>query len=173
MKFKKFEYKKINSTNDTAIKKIRMGYLSGIVTSITQKKARGQHGRKWICFKGNLFMSIFFKVRKTISIATITKFNCNIIAKTIKKFIKKEIKIKYPNDLLLKNKKFCGILQETVFYKKDKFIVIGIGINLIKSPNVKNYLTTNILSETGFNVKKNKLLKAIELNYRKKLNLFA
>ena len=38
MKFQKFEYKKINSTNDIAIKKIKFGYISGIVTSIQQKK---------------------------------------------------------------------------------------------------------------------------------------
>ena len=173
MKFVIFKYKKINSTNDKAISKIRMGYLSGIVTSITQNKARGQYGRKWICFKGNLFMSIFFKIRRTINIATVTKINCNIISKTINKLIKKEIKIKYPNDLLIKNKKFCGILQETIIYGKYKFTIIGIGINLIKSPNIKNYLTTDILTETGLNIKKNKLLKAIERNYSKKLNLFA
>ena len=39
MKFQKFEYKKINSTNDIAIKKIKFGYISGIVTSIQQKKS--------------------------------------------------------------------------------------------------------------------------------------
>ena len=38
MKFPRFKYKKINSTNDTAIKKIKMGYLKGIITSITKKK---------------------------------------------------------------------------------------------------------------------------------------
>ena len=64
MKFQKFEYKKINSTNDIAIKKIKFGYLSGIVTSIQQKKARGQYGKKWISYRGNLFMSIFFNVKK-------------------------------------------------------------------------------------------------------------
>ena len=148
MKFQKFEYKKINSTNDIAIKKIKFGYLSGIVTSIQQKKARGQYGKKWISYKGNLFMSIFFNV-------------------------KKKIKIKYPNDLLINNKKFCGILQEIIINDKKKFIVVGVGINLVKNPNIKNYFTTNILKETGLILNRKKILKVIEINYRKKLNLFA
>ena len=112
MKFNKFKYKKINSTNDTAIKKIKMGYLNGIISSDNQKKARGQYGKKWICYKGNLFMSIFFRIKKNINLNKITKLNCEIIKKINLLKIKKKIKIKYPNDLLINNRKFCGILQE-------------------------------------------------------------
>ena len=173
MKFQKFEYKKINSTNDIAIKKIKFGYISGIVTSIPQKKARGQYGKKWISYRGNLFMSIFFNVKKSMSISKLTKLNCNIIKQSISKFIKKKIKIKYPNDLLINNKKFCGILQEIIINDKKKFIIVGVGINLVKNQNIKNYLTTNILKETGLILNKKKILKIIEINYRKKLNLFA
>ena len=173
MKFQKFEYKKINSTNDIAIKKIKFGYLSGIVVSIQQKKARGQYGKKWISYKGNLFMTIFFNVKKSISLSKLTKLNCNIIKQSISKILKKKIKIKYPNDLLINNKKFCGILQETIINEKKKFMIVGIGINLVKSPNIKNYLTTDILKETGLILNRKKLLEIIEKNYLKKLNLFA
>ncbi len=173
MKFKRFEYKNINSTNDTAIKKIKMGYSNGIITSITQKKARGQYGKKWISYKGNLFMSIFFRINKKISLNKITKINCDIIKKSIILIIKKKIKVKYPNDLLINNKKFCGILQEIIISNKKKFIIVGIGINLVKNPNLKNYLTTNIHKETGLKIKKNKILKSIETNYNKNLFLFA
>ena len=73
---------------------------------------------------------------------------------------------------LVNKKKICGILQETTFNKKVKFIVIGIGINLIKNPKIKNYPTTNILKETGIKVKKMNLIKNIEKNYIKNLKLF-
>ena len=56
---------------------------------------------------------------------------------------------------------------------KSKFIIIGVGINLIKSPKIKNYPTTNILKETSFKVKKYDLIKNIEKNYIKNLKLFA
>ena len=118
-------------------------------------------------------MSIFFNVKKSMSISKLTKLNCNIIKQSISKFIKKKIKIKYPNDLLINNKKFCGILQEIIINDKKKFIIVGVGINLVKNPNIKNYLTTNIHKETGLILNKKKILKIIDINYRKKLNLFA
>ena len=57
--------------------------------------------------------------------------------------------------------------------EKVKFIVIGIGINLVKDPTIKNYPTTNIFKETGIKVKKLHLIKNIEKNYIKNLKLFA
>ena len=57
--------------------------------------------------------------------------------------------------------------------KEQKFLIIGIGINLIKNPIINNYPTTNILKETGFKVKKYNLIKKIEKYYVKKLKLFA
>ncbi len=173
MKFKKFFYKKVNSTNDLAIKKIKTGITQGIIVADCQKKGRGQHGKKWLSFKGNLFITIFFKIRRNINIKKITVLNCKIIKKTLLKYIKKTISIKAPNDLLINKKKICGILQEIKFNNEAKFIVIGVGINLIKNPKIKNYPTTNILSETGFKVKKIDLIKNIEKNYINNLKLFA
>ena len=173
MKFKKFLYKKVNSTNDLALKKIKSGYKNGIIVSEFQKKGRGQVGKKWVSFKGNLFVTIFFEIKKNISIKKMTTMNCEIIKKILFKYIKKKITIKYPNDLLINKKKFCGILQEIKFNKNFKFIIVGIGINLIKNPEIKNYPTTNILNETGIEVKKLKLIKSIENNYSSKLKLFA
>jgi len=172
MSFKKFFYKKVNSTNDLAIKKITTGITQGIIIADYQKKGRGQHGKKWLSFKGNLFITIFFKIKENINIKKITILNCKIIKKSLFKYIKKAISIKPPNDLLINKKKICGILQEIKFNNQSKFIVIGIGINLIKNPEIKNYPTTNIFRETGFKVKKHDLIKNIEKNYIKNLKLF-
>ena len=64
MKLKKFSYKKVNSTNDLAIQKIKKGFIQGLVFAEEQKKGRGQYGKKWLSQKGNLFLSIFFKIKK-------------------------------------------------------------------------------------------------------------
>ena len=173
MKFKKFFYKKVNSTNDLAARKIKFGFTKGIIISEYQKRGRGQFGKKWISFKGNLFMSIFFKIKKNITIKKLTVINCEIIKKILFKYFKKKITIKYPNDLLINKKKFCGILQEITFNNEFKFMIVGIGMNLIKNPKIKNYPTTNILIETGIKIKKLKLIKTIESNYSSKLKLFA
>ena len=173
MSFKKFFYKKVNSTNDLAIKKIKLGITKGIIIADYQKKGRGQQGKKWLSLKGNVFMSIFFEIKENINIKKITNLNCKIIKKVLFQYIKKTITIKPPNDLLVDKKKICGILQEIKFNQKHKFIIIGIGINLIKNPIIKNYPTTNILKETGFKVKRLNLIKKIEKNYIKNLKLFA
>ena len=173
MSFKKFFYKKVNSTNDLAIKKIKVGITKGIIIADYQKKGRGQQGKKWLSLKGNIFMTIFFKIKENINIKKITILNCKIIKKVLFQYIKKTITIKPPNDLLVDKKKICGILQEIKFNQKHKFIIIGIGINLIKNPIIKNYPTTNILKETGYKVKRLNLIKKIEKNYIKNLKLFA
>jgi len=62
MKLKIFKYKKVKSTNDIAIRKIRSGIKNGIVTSDVQSSGRGRHGNKWVSYKGNLFVTIFFSI---------------------------------------------------------------------------------------------------------------
>ena len=173
MKLKKFFYKKINSTNDIAVKKIRKGFRRGLVFAVEQKKGRGQYGKKWISLKGNLFFSIFFKIKNKITIKEITLSNCKIIKSILSKLFKIKLSIKPPNDLLINKKKVCGILQETIINNDKKFIIIGIGINLIKNPIIKNYPTTNLLEETGLKITRFKLLNVIKKDFEKNLKKFS
>jgi len=63
MKLKIIKFKSVKSTNDEAIKLIRSNkFFSGLVTTDSQIKGRGTIGKKWISYKGNIFISIFFKV---------------------------------------------------------------------------------------------------------------
>ena len=48
--------------------------------------------------------------------------------------------------------KISGILQETISKSGKTFIIVGIGVNLIKSPIIKNYPTTNLLDLTGVKI---------------------
>ena len=154
MKLKKFNFKIIDNTNNLAIKIIKdTHYKSGIVIAEKQKKGKGQYGKKWISFKGNLFVSIFFQVSNVqLSLKDLTKVNCFLVKKLLSNFYKGKITIKKPNDLLINNMKISGILQETLFKSDKKFIIVGIGINLIKSPIIKNYFTTSLLELTGVKI---------------------
>ena len=169
MKFKKFLIKVADSTNNVAIKKIKEGNLKGIVIAEKQTKGRGQYGNTWSSLKGNLFLSIFFEINHNFSLKKFTKKNCLIIKKIISKFISEKVKIKPPNDILVKNKKICGILQETIFHNEKRFVIIGIGINLFKSPNIKKYPTTH-LSNYVENVDKMLVIRNIKKQYEKKIN---
>ena len=63
MKLKKFKFKKVKSTNYTAIRIIKnSNYKSVIVISDKQIRGKGQYGKKWISYKGNLFISFFYEL---------------------------------------------------------------------------------------------------------------
>ena len=115
MKLKKFKFKKVKSTNNTAIRIIKKtNYALGMVVAETQSKGRGQYGRKWISLKGNLFVSFFNELKKTnLSINLITKGNCLLVKNLLSKFTNKRITIKKPNDLLIDKKKLVE------FYKRS------------------------------------------------------
>jgi len=66
MKIKKFKFKKVKSTNNTAIRIIKeTKHNLGMVVAETQLNGRGQYGRKWVSPKGNLFVSFFNELNKT------------------------------------------------------------------------------------------------------------
>ena len=49
----------------------------------------------------------------------------------------------------MNRKKICGLLQETIISGNRKFLIIGIGVNIVSNPDVNNeYQATNILLET-------------------------
>ena len=79
-----------------------------------------------------------------LTITKITKLNCILVKKLISKYYKKRIVYKKPNDLLIEGKKICGILQEIINKQNQKFLILGIGIKLIKNPIISNYPTTNL-----------------------------
>lgn len=157
MKLLKFTYKKVMSTNDVAIRKIRSGIEQGIIITNEQKKGRGRFGNKWISLKGNLFTTIFYKVNSNYNLKKITHKNCLLIFKTLKTIIKKNISIKYPNDILINSKKICGILQEIIKYKNKYFIIVGIGINIVASPKINKYQTTYLNKYLNRNISKYKI----------------
>ena len=161
MVLKKFKYINVSSTNDVAIKKIKQGYKAGIVISDTQSSGRGQYGRKWVSKKGNLFFSIFFIVNKRVQISRLVASLLRIIKKILLKYTNSNLNIKKPNDITINKKKICGVLNETLFYNNLKFLVVGIGINIASSPNLRNYQTTSLNEITNKKVSKIELLKKI------------
>ena len=172
MKFKKFKFKKIKSTNNTAIRIIKETNCNlGMVVAETQEKGRGQYGRKWISYKGNLFVSFFNELNKAnLSISAITKINCLLVKKLLSKFTKKNILFKKPNDLLINKKKISGILQEVIFLKDKKFLITGIGINIVKNPNIKNYPATNLQEVTKKSISKLIVEKKLKQIFEKNLS---
>jgi len=168
MKLKKFFFRKIKSTNDTSIRLIKKGEESGIISADTQTKGKGQRGNKWISKKGNLFITIFFKISNKISLKKLTSINLSILKKIITNQIKVKTEVKLPNDILIYKKKVCGILQEIIYKNNLKYLIVGVGINIISSPDIKNYPTTYLNKYSKKKINKLKLINEIKLIFENK-----
>jgi len=169
MKIKIKKFKEVKSTNDIAIKFIKRNLSEPmLITSETQTCGRGRVGKKWISKKGNLFISIYFKLdQKKITFKQFAVLNAFLLKKIIVKKISKKVKIKWPNDLLFNNYKFCGILQEVINFNNFDYLIVGIGINTNKAPKNKSFKSTclkNILKKKSNN---QKILKKIIIAYEK------
>jgi len=171
MKFEIYKFKEVTSTNDIAVNLIKEEKkITGCVYSDFQTKGRGTKGKKWISQKGNLFTSLFFPLRdKYPPFNEFSIINPILIADVIKKFCNdKSITLKYPNDVFLNGKKICGVLQELIVMEDRKFLIIGIGLNIVSNPNIEEkYKATNILSETKRAPQIKEIIDLIILSYER------
>ncbi|MDJ0519160.1 MAG: biotin--[acetyl-CoA-carboxylase] ligase [Trichodesmium sp. MO_231.B1] len=137
-------FSSLPSTNQTLWQLIHSGASPGTIVIATQQTAgRGQWGRNWISSIGGLYMSVAtnISIPQTPQLTLSTAWG---IASSLEDY-GVPVKIKWPNDLILENRKLGGILTETrINKKKISTAVIGIGINWANSVpdtgiNLQNY----------------------------------
>ena len=171
MKFEIFKFKNVTSTNEVAINLIKEKQKEiGCVYADTQTKGRGTHGRTWVSDKGNLFSSIFFPLEDNCPpFNEFSIINPIIISDVIKHFCcREDVNLKFPNDVFVNRKKICGVLQETIILGNRKFLIIGIGVNIVSNPDINDeYKATNILLETKKKPKIKEIIDLIILSYEK------
>ena len=138
------------STQDELIDFLNQHYLSEdflAVYTFNQTKGRGQYGNSWENLpEENLAYSFALKTKNiNISDTCFNFYTAILVRDFIANLTKTEVKIKWPNDLILKNKKICGML----FEKNKNYFVVGIGINILQE-NFKNLPKAgSVLSQTG------------------------
>ena len=169
MKLISIKFKSVKSTNDIAHKLIKKKKTSPtIILSEKQTKGRGTMGKKWISKKGNLFLTIFFDMtKKKVDFKKFSVLNAYLLKSILVKKFSNKIKIKWPNDLLFKGKKICGILQETVINGEKKFLIVGIGINTNLDPKNSSFSSTSLKQITKKNIDNKKLFIMIKKSYEK------
>ena len=167
MKINLKEFKKVKSTNDEAIKIIRSRKnKQGIIVSNLQTKGKGTMGKKWVSLKGNIFASVFFELKKNMpNYKEFSLINPLIIARILTKYTSFQVKIKWPNDLLIKSRKVCGILQELIKIDNKSFLIIGIGINTLKSPNNVKLKAISLMECSHKKINNREILSNLKKNY--------
>ena len=147
--FRKNKYKYyFLETTDSTMKEIKTRLKNNnlIVRANEQKKGRGRRGSKWISLPGNIYCSFAINTSLPINDFFIYSIFMSIVIKDSLEHIgMKHINFKWPNDVYYQDKKISGMILESFNDKNGrKFVIIGVGINFISSPNIDNYKTTNV-----------------------------
>lgn len=144
-------YEQIDSTNIRAKNWSQEGAKEGsLVIAEMQNAGRGRMGRHWLSPKGEgIWMSLI--VRPCIDIEKISQITILAglsMCASIRKETGLNVDIKWPNDLVLNNKKICGILCEMVKTNDGPAVIIGIGVNVNSKqfPNDLPYATSLYLA---------------------------
>jgi BirA family biotin operon repressor/biotin-[acetyl-CoA-carboxylase] ligase len=105
--------------------------LPVLVTSSLQTAGRGRVKRNWVSPKGKgLYSSFGFNLENSQNLNLLPLIAGISVIETLKKISDIELGLKWPNDILYKNKKIGGILIENIITAFDIFCITGIGINL-------------------------------------------
>jgi len=137
--YKVISFDKIPSTQTTAQELIgaRRAGDHTVIVAAAQSDGHGRFRRKWVSHHGNLYASFIYasperdaRLSYAVALAVAdTLFSFGIVPT-----------IKWPNDILVDDKKISGILIE--YY--GRFVVVGIGINIATNPTVAEYKTTKM-----------------------------
>jgi BirA family biotin operon repressor/biotin-[acetyl-CoA-carboxylase] ligase len=115
------------------------------VQAYEQVSGKGRHGNSWISPKGNLYISVLFFPQKDIKDFGQMAFVVALALKQTYLYFninKDDLRLKWPNDILIHNKKAAGLLLEA---GKDidnrDYLILGAGVNIFYAPEEKFKLT--------------------------------
>lgn len=147
-------FDEIDSTNSEAIRLVKANISGNFVIWATKQTAgRGRYGRQWQSDQGNLYTSVILDnnipITKQPQVSFITALALYDAINSVTKKSSQDLKtfVKWPNDILINDKKVAGILLESITIHKRNYLIIGVGVNISSNPTNVNYPTTSILSE--------------------------
>ncbi|MGZ3687626.1 MAG: biotin--[acetyl-CoA-carboxylase] ligase, partial [Bdellovibrionota bacterium] len=133
------------STNDLARALGEAGAPHGTwISARRQTRGRGRAGRDWQSEEGNLFISLVARVKDPALWSWVPLAAAVAVTRAVgRDFPEIPVRIKWPNDLWVRNRKLGGILCEGVG-TREAFIVIGIGLNCASAPEILERPATSL-----------------------------
>ena len=129
-----YTFETIDSTNNCAKAVAACGAVEGtVVFSEQQTSGKGRLGRLWVANPNeNLTFSVILRPRITPDqLDVLPLYVAVAVAQAVEKATGLDVVCKWPNDLLIRGKKFAGILIEgSVKQNNVEYVVVGIGINV-------------------------------------------
>ena len=153
--FDLYFFKNLENSNDKIKEVVKKNNNPNLALfCINQRNGRGRKGRVWKSKEGDLTCSILIK--KKLDITEIGRINIIIVSILINIFEDlglNKVKFKWPNDIVINNKKVAGILIETsVSNNTVNQFIIGIGVNIKSEPNNLKYSSTSLF-QNGLKIK--------------------
>ncbi|MDI7241843.1 bifunctional biotin--[acetyl-CoA-carboxylase] ligase/biotin operon repressor BirA [Providencia huaxiensis] len=170
----------IDSTNQYMLERINSLKSGDTCLAEYQSAGRGRRGRQWISpFGCNLYLSMYWKLDQGPAAAVGLSLVVGIvIAEALNKISQDKVKVKWPNDLYMNDKKLAGILVELTGKTGDAaHIIIGVGINIgMNKNNIENANTItqewSSLRDEVENIERNELSANIIKSLRESLVIF-
>ncbi|CRY57149.1 MULTISPECIES: bifunctional biotin--[acetyl-CoA-carboxylase] ligase/biotin operon repressor BirA [Yersinia] len=152
----------VDSTNQYLLDRITELRSGDACVAEYQHAGRGRRGRQWISpFGANLYLSMFWRLEQGPAAAMGLSLVVGIVmAEVLHKLGAGDVRVKWPNDLYLNDKKLAGILVELTGKTGDAAqLVIGAGINLTMRESTTNVISQDWinLQEAGVIIDRNKL----------------
>ncbi len=157
---------RLGSTNDRALAHARAGAAEGLVVVAEEQTAgRGRHGRRWHSPPGNLHASLLLRPDRPLArccqLAPLTGLALRRALAARAPATGADLRLKWPNDLLLAGGKLAGVLVEAAGDHGRDGVVVGIGVNLRHRPRGLDRPTA-ALAEHGILLTPADLLAALE-----------
>ena len=169
------EYKEcVTSTNDMVLNMARNGAPEGTVCLANEQTAgRGRRGFEWFSPPGcGIWASFLLRPQLAIDCTPpLTLCAAGAVARALEAFSSVDVAIKWPNDLLIRDRKVAGILAETHKIPNNGLVIIvGIGINVNQSaamfpPEIADS-ATSLKIESGMPIPRQNLFLAIAEAFR-------
>lgn len=143
----------LDSTNEEAKRLARAGGSHGaVIWAKKQSEGKGRLGRNWLSADGNLFVSVLLQPQKPLAELSQLSFVAAVAAiEAIAPLVEKSsLKTKWPNDILLSDRKLGGILLESFRTEGSDlpWVIVGVGINIDSFPPRTEFPAT-CLKEAG------------------------
>lgn len=155
-KYNLLAFEEIDSTNNEARRLMQSGAFDRLVIwSKNQTQGRGRYGRSWECQEGNLYLSVLLPINCSLEKSAQLSFVMGLAlhdvltSLAIKHKLKLEVKLKWPNDVLVNGNKISGILMESLSEEVKDWVVIGLGLNVENTPDIRN---TTCLKDLGIKI---------------------
>lgn len=167
----------VDSTNQYLLDRIGELQSGDACVAEYQQAGRGRRGRQWISpFGANLYLSMFWRLDQGPAAAMGLSLVIGIVmAEVLQRFGAEDVRVKWPNDLYLNDRKLAGILVELMGKTGDAAqLVMGAGINLAMRDTTAGAINQGWinLQEAGISIDRNELAATLLNELRQSLKQF-